>query len=136
MLADNHWTEHRIPNGGALEGNEGAEGICSPIECHQARTPTHTPELPGAGPPTKEYTWRDPWLQMHMWQRMTLLDISGRRGPCTPEGVRCLRVGVCDGKKTGVGGWSNNPHIGRRRGVGIRDCPRGDLERGKHLKCK
>ena len=24
------------------------------------------PELPGTKPPTKEYTWRDPWLQTHM----------------------------------------------------------------------
>ena len=23
-------------------------------------------ELPGTKPPTKEYTWRDPWLQLHM----------------------------------------------------------------------
>jgi hypothetical protein len=23
-------------------------------------------ELPGTKPPTKEYTWRDPWLQPHM----------------------------------------------------------------------
>jgi hypothetical protein len=24
------------------------------------------PELPGTRPPTKEYTWRVPWLQQHM----------------------------------------------------------------------
>jgi hypothetical protein len=24
------------------------------------------PELPGTKPPTTEYTWRDPWLQLHM----------------------------------------------------------------------
>jgi hypothetical protein len=23
-----------------------------------------SPELPGAKPPTKEYTWKDPWLQL------------------------------------------------------------------------
>jgi hypothetical protein len=28
-----------------------------------------------------EYTYRDPWHWPHMWQRMALLDISGRRGP-------------------------------------------------------
>jgi hypothetical protein len=38
-------------------------------------------ELPGTKPSTKEYTWRDPWLHLHMYQRMALLDISGRRGP-------------------------------------------------------
>ena len=25
-----------------------------------------TPELPGSKPPTKEYTWSDSWLQLHM----------------------------------------------------------------------
>jgi hypothetical protein len=25
-----------------------------------------TPELPGTKPPTKEYTWWDLWLQLHM----------------------------------------------------------------------
>jgi hypothetical protein len=33
------------------------------------------------GPPTKEYTWRDPWLFPHIRQRIALLDISGRSGP-------------------------------------------------------
>jgi hypothetical protein len=36
-------------------------------------------ELPGTKPLTKEYTWRDPWLQSHMYQRMALLDINGKR---------------------------------------------------------
>ena len=38
-------------------------------------------KLLGTGPLTKEYTWRDPWLQQHMWQRMALLDLSGRSHP-------------------------------------------------------
>jgi hypothetical protein len=46
-------------------------------QCHLARPS----ELPETGPPTKEYTWSDPWLWPHMWHRMALLDISGRRGP-------------------------------------------------------
>jgi hypothetical protein len=24
------------------------------------------PEVPGTKPPTKEYMWRDPWLQQHI----------------------------------------------------------------------
>ena len=24
------------------------------------------PELPGTKSPTKDYTWKDPWLQLHM----------------------------------------------------------------------
>jgi hypothetical protein len=36
-------------------------------------------ELLGMEPPTKEYTWRDPWLHSHMWQGMALWNTSGRR---------------------------------------------------------
>ena len=45
------------------------------------------PELPWTGPPTKKYTWRDPWLQLHMLQRMALLGINGRRGSWSYEGL-------------------------------------------------
>ena len=37
-------------------------------------------EFLGTGPPIKEYTWSNRWCWLHMWQRMVLLDISGRRG--------------------------------------------------------
>jgi hypothetical protein len=30
MLAANHWTEHRVLNGGVRERTEGAEGVCRP----------------------------------------------------------------------------------------------------------
>jgi hypothetical protein len=43
-------------------------------------------ELPGTGPPNKEYTWSGPWFWPHMWQRMAWLDISGRNGPWAWEG--------------------------------------------------
>ena len=70
------------PQKGGREKTEGAEGVCSPIEGTDSYwTNQYPPELPGTKPPTKEYTWRDPWLQPHMWQRMAWLDISARRGP-------------------------------------------------------
>jgi hypothetical protein len=31
MHTVNHWTEHKVPNGGARERTQGAEGICSLI---------------------------------------------------------------------------------------------------------
>ena len=37
--------------------------------------------LPETAPPIKEYTWMDPWLRLHMWQGMALLDISERSSP-------------------------------------------------------
>jgi hypothetical protein len=42
--------------------------------------PDH-PELPGTKPPTKEYTWKDSWLQLHMWQRVVLSGINGNGSP-------------------------------------------------------
>jgi hypothetical protein len=42
------------------------------------------PELPGTKPPTKEYTWKDPWLQPQ--QRIALSGINGRRVPWSYEG--------------------------------------------------
>lgn len=79
MLSANHWTECVVPDGGVGEGTEGAEGVCSPMEGATVST-GQTP--PPVGVPrdwiTKEYTWR---LWPHMWQRMALLYISGRRGP-------------------------------------------------------
>jgi hypothetical protein len=31
MLAANHWTGRRVPDGGVEEGTEGVEGVCSPV---------------------------------------------------------------------------------------------------------
>jgi hypothetical protein len=45
MLTAIHWTDHRVPNEGARESTQGAEGVCSPIG--------RTPELTGTKPPTK-----------------------------------------------------------------------------------
>jgi hypothetical protein len=65
MLADSHWTKNGDPNGGRVrEMTEGAEGVCNPIG--RTKSTNQTPaEFPGTKPPTKEYIWRDPWLQLH-----------------------------------------------------------------------
>jgi hypothetical protein len=50
-------------NGGVRGRTEGAEGISHPI----GRTTISTNQIPQSSQgPTKEYTWRDPWLQLHM----------------------------------------------------------------------
>ena len=41
------------------------KGFTSPKE-EQHYQPPRPPELPGTKPPTKEYTWRGPWLQLLM----------------------------------------------------------------------
>jgi hypothetical protein len=53
MLADNHWTEHRVPNERVRERIEGAEGGCNSIGRTTISTNQTSPELPGPLP-TKE----------------------------------------------------------------------------------
>jgi len=55
----------RDPNGGVRGRTEGAEGDGNPIG-RTTKQPIGSPELPETKPPTKEYTWRDPWIQTHM----------------------------------------------------------------------
>jgi hypothetical protein len=56
---------HRFTSGGARERTQGAEGVCSPRVGATIWTNQYLPELPGTKPPTKEYTWRNSWLQLH-----------------------------------------------------------------------
>jgi hypothetical protein len=64
ILTANHWTEHWVPNGGVRERTEEPEG--QPLRKDNNINKPNTPELPGTKPPTKEYTWRDPWIQLHI----------------------------------------------------------------------
>ena len=50
------------------KGLKELNGVCNPIGRTTISTnqTSPTPELPGTKPPTKEYTWRNPWLQLHM----------------------------------------------------------------------
>ena len=66
MLKAKHWTEHGVPNGRIGEGIEGAEGVCSPMGGSNSVNRPYPPEVLGTGPPTKEYTWRDLWLWLHV----------------------------------------------------------------------
>jgi len=59
---DNHSTEHGDLNGEIRARPERAERFCNSIR-RTIPTKQSPPELPGNKPPTKEYTWRGPWLQ-------------------------------------------------------------------------
>jgi hypothetical protein len=65
MPAATHQTEYGDSNGEIRTRTEGAKGVYNPIGRTTIST-SQTPELPETKPPTKEYTWRDPWLQLHM----------------------------------------------------------------------
>jgi hypothetical protein len=48
------------------ERTKGAEGACTSKGGTTICINQYTPKLPGTKPPTKEYTWRNRWLQLHM----------------------------------------------------------------------
>ena len=82
MLTANHWTKHRVPDGGAGEGNEGAEGVYSHMEGATVSTGQTPWSSPGTGSPTKEYSRRLPMalatyvaedrLVGHQWEERPL----------------------------------------------------------------
>ena len=78
MLSVNHCTELKVPNGGARETRRSWRRL------HMNQSVLT--ELPGTNSKGKEYTWQEPWLQLYMYQRMALLDINGRRSPCSWKG--------------------------------------------------
>ena len=74
-----------------------------------------------------------------MWQRMALLDVSGRSAALGPERVQCPSIGEFQGREVGVGVWGGGGHntlVSRGRVDGIGGFQRGDLEINFHLKCK
>ena len=98
MLATNLWSEHRVPNGGVRGRTKGAEEVCNPIGRTKLSTNQTPPELPGTKPLTKDYTWRNPWVQC----------ICSRGWPCWSSmgkealglvKVRCPSVEECKGRE-------------------------------------
>jgi hypothetical protein len=76
MLAANHWTEPEVPDVGDEEGLKELRGFAAPWREQQCQ-PQDPPELWDTGPSTKEHTWKDPWVWLHMCQRMALLESEG-----------------------------------------------------------
>jgi hypothetical protein len=81
--------DHRAPDGGARENNQGAKGICNPI----GRTTIWTnPELVSLA----AYVSED-GLVSHQWEER----------PLGCENFICLSTGECQGQEVGVGGWGS-----------------------------
>jgi hypothetical protein len=63
------------------------------------------PGLPGTKPPTKEYTWRDPWLHVYCTcSRGWPCRASIEREALGPMKSGCPSVGECQYKEARVGG--------------------------------
>jgi hypothetical protein len=120
-----------VPNGRVREGTEGAEWVCNPIGRTTLSTNQYVPELPGTKLRSMEYTWMDLWFQPHMYQRIALLSINGRKGPWACEGsmLQCRWMSAWGG--AGVGGWvEEQPYWSRGWEDEIGDFWKGNWERG------
>jgi len=122
----NHLTENGVPNGGARERTEGAEGVCNSI-----------------GRATKSINQRlnhQP-KNMHMEGPMAPIAYVAEDGPCRasvggedlgPVKAPCPSEGTVRARRwEGIGGWlGEHPHRSRGRRNGIGDFRRGNWERG------
>jgi hypothetical protein len=92
VLAANHWAEHRVPNGGAREKTQGAEGVCSPLGGGTIGTNQYTPEISGINQGSS-------CIRSRGW---TCLSSMGGEA-LGPMKALCPSVGECQGQEVGVG---------------------------------
>jgi hypothetical protein len=121
MLSANHCTEHRVPNEGARERTQGAEGVCSPI----GRTTISTNQYPAPSS-----------LGLNHQPKKTHGGTHGSRCICSrgwpsrssmggeaigPVKVLCPSIGDFQDQEAGIGGLGS-----RGMGKGIGDFQRGN----------
>jgi hypothetical protein len=95
-------------------------GFAAPWREQQSQQARPHPTTP---PDLKEYTWRDPWCWLHMWQSLALV---GYQWEERPLGLRVLMPqgrGMLE--REDWSGWV--PHRGKAEGMGFQ---RGVLKRG------
>ena len=86
------------------------------MQPHRKNNNVNQSGLPLSKLPTKEYTWRNPWLQQHMQHRMALMGEEA----LGPVKTQCPSVGEYEGGEVGLGGWvGTHPHRSRGRGDAI-----------------
>ena len=85
MLTVFYWMEHRAPNEGARESNQGAKGVCNPIDLsHQ-----YPPELVSLA----AYVSEDGLVSFHWKERSIGL-----------ANCICLSIAECQGQEVAEGG--------------------------------
>jgi hypothetical protein len=89
MLTVIYWMDHRAPNGGTRESNQGAKGTCNPIGGKTILITQYSPELVSLA----SYVSQD-GLVGHQWKER----------PIGPANLICLCTGERQGQKVGVGG--------------------------------
>jgi hypothetical protein len=103
MLTANHWTEQRVPNGGARKRTERGNGVCNPIG--RTAISTRCPRAPRGQPKGTCGGTHDSSCICRP-TRMALLDINGRRDPwfCEVWMPQCRGLPGRGGRSGWVGG--------------------------------
>jgi hypothetical protein len=114
MLTAIHWPKHRVPNEGARERTQGAEGVCSLLGGTTIWTSQYSQSSPGLNhQPKKTYggSHGSSCICSRGW-----LSWSSMGGEALgPVKVLCPGIGECQGQEAGVGGL-----VSRGRGEMIR----------------
>jgi hypothetical protein len=122
MLIAIHWTEHRVPNGGARERTRGAEGICSPVGETTIWTNQYSQSSQGLNHQPKS-THGETQDSSPICSREWPCGTSMRGETLGPVKVPCSSVRKCQDREVGVGRLVKR---GRRMG----GFQRGNEKRG------
>jgi hypothetical protein len=131
ILTAIHWTEHRIPNEGARERTQGAEGVCSPIGGTTMWTSQYTQSSQGLNHQPKSthgVTHGSSCICNRGWPSRTS---RGGEALC-PMKALYPNMWECQGQGAGVGRLVSRGGGGDRGGCFLEGKP----GMGKHLKCK
>ena len=113
MLSANHWTEHRVPNGGTRERTQGAKGFCSPIGGTTIWTNQYPQSSLGLNHLSKK-THGGTCGSICICSRGWPSQPSMGEEALGPMKILCPSIGECQGQKVGVSGLRN-----RVRGEGF-----------------
>jgi hypothetical protein len=125
ILTAYHWTEHKVPNEGAIERTQGAEGVSSPIGginqyLQSSQGLNHQPKCHDGTHGSSCICSRG----CSSWSSMGGEALG-------PVKALCPSVGKPQNQNEGVRGM-----VSRGAGERNRRFQRGNQERGQHLKCK
>jgi hypothetical protein len=118
MLSVNHWTEHRVPNGGVRERTEGAEGVYNPIG-RTTISANQTPQSSQGLNHQPKITHGDSYGSSCICSRGWPCWASMGGEALDPVKARFPSVEVYQGREVAVGRWvGEQPHRSRGRGMG------------------
>jgi hypothetical protein len=115
MLTATHWAEHRVPNEGARESIQGAEGVCSPIGGTTTGTNQYLQSFMGLNhQPKKTHDGTHGFSCICSREWPSQSSMGGE--VLSPVKVLCPNIGDCQDQEAEVSGLVSRERWGRDRG--------------------